>query len=477
MPLPLIRRGLPAVLMLSSALALSACVSVPHLATAPQIKPAQTYAAAQSLAAPAADWPKDAWWKAYGDDQLGALIDEALANAPDLAAAEARVRKAQAYAEQAGATRLPEINADAGVGLTKQSYNMGFPPAYVPHGWKGEGQGALDFTYEFDFWGKNRATLAAATSTAEAAEADAAAARLTLSTSIAAAYADLARLYADRDAAVDAVRVRSQSLDLIGQRQGQGLENQSAVDRAHAGRAAAEADLAAVDESIGLTRDRIAALMGEGPDRGLAIQPPPASTIKPFGLPQTLQADLIGRRPDVVAARLRAEAAGQKIKAAKADFYPNVNLSAAIGLQSLGLDTLVKASSIYGSVGPALSLPIFSAGRLQGAYRTSRADYDEAVANYDATLTQALQDVADVAVSERALDLRLAKSREALDASQSAWRMANERYRGGLATYLDVLTAEDALIANRRSVADLQTRAFALDIALTRALGGGFRSA
>ena len=472
-----LRRPFVAALMLSSALALGACVSVPHLAAAPQIKPVQSYAAQQSLTAPAADWPQDAWWKAYGDDQLGALIDEALAGSPDLAIAEARVRKAEAYAQQAGAARLPALDANAGVGLTKQSYNMGFPPAYVPHGWKGEGNGSLDFSYEFDFWGKNRATFAAATSAADAALADAAAARLTLSTSVAAAYGDLARLYADRDAAADAVRVRAQSQDLISQRQTQGLENQSAVERARAGRAAAEADLAAVDESIGLTRDRIAALLGQGPDRGLAIQPPPASAIKPFGLPQNLQAALIGRRPDVVAARLRAEAASQKIKAAKAEFYPNVNLNAAIGLQSLGLDTLVKAGSVYGSIGPALSLPIFSAGRLQGAYRGARADYDEAVADYDQTLTHALQDVADVAVSERALDTRLSRSREALDASQNAWRMAQDRYRGGLATYLDVLTAEDALIANRRAVADLQTRAFSLDIALTRALGGGFQSA
>ena len=233
------RRPLLATLMLSSALALGACVSVPHLAAAPQIKPVQTYAVAHTLAAPVADWPKDAWWKAYGDDQLGALIDEALANAPDLAVAEARVHKAEAYAQQAGAARLPQLDANAGVGLTKQSYNMGFPPAYVPHGWKAEGQGSLDFTYEFDFWGKNRATFAAATSAADAAQADAAAARLTLSTSVAVAYGDLARLYADRSAAVDAVRVRAQSQDLISQRQGQGLENMSAVDRARAGRAAA----------------------------------------------------------------------------------------------------------------------------------------------------------------------------------------------------------------------------------------------
>jgi NodT family efflux transporter outer membrane factor (OMF) lipoprotein len=215
--------------------------------------------------------------------------------------------------------------------------------------------------------------------------------------------------------------------------------------------------------------------MGAGPDRGLSISRPSANA-RAFGLPANLQADLIGRRPDIVAARLRAEAASQRIKVAKADFYPNINLSAVIGLQSFGLDMLNRSGSTYGSVGPAISLPIFSGGRLEGAYRGARADYDGAVAAYDATLTRALNDVADVAVSQRALAERLAQSRLALAASEDAYRLAAARYRAGLSTYLDVLSAEDDLTANRRAVADLETRAFALDVALVRALGGGFHS-
>jgi outer membrane protein TolC len=137
---------------------------------------------------------------------------------------------------------------------------------------------------------------------------------------------------------------------------------------------------------------------------------------------------------------------------------------------------LTKSGSTLGSVGPAVSLPIFSAGRLQGSYRGARADYDEAVAAYDQTLTRALQEVADSAVSARALDARLGKSREALTAARTAYELSRQRYARGLGTYLDVLTAEDALIANRRTVADLESRAFTLDVALIRALGGGYRS-
>jgi NodT family efflux transporter outer membrane factor (OMF) lipoprotein len=198
--------------------------------------------------------------------------------------------------------------------------------------------------------------------------------------------------------------------------------------------------------------------------------------VRAFGLPANLQADLIGRRPDVVAARLTAEAARKRIKAAKADFYPNVNLTAFLGAQSLGLNMLTKSGSGFGSVGPAITLPIFDSGRLQGAYRGARAEYDAAVATYDQTLTHALQEVADSAVSARALDERLGKSREALAASGAAYGLARQRYARGLGSYLDVLTAEDALISNRRTVADLESRAFTLDVALVRALGGGFHA-
>jgi outer membrane protein TolC len=127
-------------------------------------------------------------------------------------------------------------------------------------------------------------------------------------------------------------------------------------------------------------------------------------------------------------------------------------------------------------VGPAISLPIFQGGRLRAAYRGAIADYDSAVAAYNSTVTQALQDVSDTAVSLRALDGRLAESERAFQASTHAYDIALRRYEGGVATYLEVLTAEDALITNRRALADLRARAFSLDVALVHALGGGFQA-
>jgi NodT family efflux transporter outer membrane factor (OMF) lipoprotein len=452
---------------------LAACASVPDLGPAPAGRAIGAYASSQSLAANAADWPADRWWAAYGDSQLAALIDEALAGSPSLAAAQARLAKAQALTDQAGAALKPTISASGGINAAR--LDLSGVASGAPINTSVAGYAVLNASFDLDLWGKNRAALAAATSEAEAAKADAAQARLTLSTSVAAAYADLAQLYADLDAAREAVAVRRQTADLIGQRYRNGLDNQGSFNQADAGRAEAEGQIAALEESIGLARNRIAALTGAGPDRGLLIQRPPAAAVKAFGLPAQLQAELLGRRPDVVAARLRAQAGVDRTKVAKAAFYPNVNLSGLlIGLVP-DLGALSNSANVA-AAGPAFSLPIFEGGRLEGQYKGARADHAAAVADYDRAVTQALHDVADVSVSQKALATRLASGREALTASEAAHRIARARYEGGLSTYLEVLRAEDALIANRRAVADLETRAFVLDIALVRALGGGFKA-
>ena len=130
---------------------------------------------------------------------------------------------------------------------------------------------------------------------------------------------------------------------------------------------------------------------------------------------------------------------------------------------------------MIGQIGPAISLPIFDGGRIEGAYRGARAQYDEAVATYDQTLTTALREVADALANQRELANELAHSRAALRASEDAYRVTQQRYSAGLSRYLEVLTSEDTLVTQRRAVADLQARAFVQDVALVRALGGGFQ--
>ena len=468
---------LTSTLIPAAALFLVACTTVPDLGTAPTPKAAASLAAEESFAAPLSQWPADGWWQAYADPQLTGLIEAALKDAPTMAQAQARIAKSEASTREARAAYLPTLEADGSYSEVKQSLNQGFPPQFaqfLPRGYNSEGYLALKFGYEFDFWGKNRAAVAAAASELRAAQAEAAETRLALSAGIALAYADLGRLYAERDVTERSAQLRAETATLVSRRVDNGLDTRAELKEAEAGVPAARAQLAAVDEEIAQTRNRIAALMGAGPDRGGAIERPARVQVQAFGLPSELAADLIGRRPDVVAARWRAEAAAKRIGAARAQFYPNINLAAYVGQQALFASLLFRNSSEIGGVGPAVTLPIFEGGRLRAQLRGARADYDAAVASYDATLTQALREVADTAVSERALGVRLNESRSALAADEEAYRLTRLRYEGGLANYQAVLIAEDAVLQARVIVADLNARAFTLDVQLVQALGGGY---
>jgi NodT family efflux transporter outer membrane factor (OMF) lipoprotein len=256
-----------------------------------------------------------------------------------------------------------------------------------------------------------------------------------------------------------------------------GLDTLASQRQSEAGPLQAKAELAAIDEQIALNRDQLAALVGAGPDRGLAIARPSAAALKPLGVPAQLAASLVGRRPDVTAARWRAEAAASRIKGAKAAFYPDINLAAFVGFQAINLSRVFASGSDIGSVGPAISLPIFEGGRLRAGLRGAEADRDDAVASYDGVVTEAFRQVADAVASSRSLGTQLTDSRAALAASEDAYRIARLRYQGGLSTYPAVLLAEQSVLTLRRNVADLEARAFALDVALVRALGGGFHSA
>jgi NodT family efflux transporter outer membrane factor (OMF) lipoprotein len=463
------------------ALQTAACADLPATSgPRPQVKPPEAYQDQQSFAAPASDWPTDRWWDAYGDAQLSGLIDQALKGSPTLAQAEARLVSASANTMISRSATLPSVHGEGQVSETESSLIEGFPPfiqQLLPQGYQDNGRLAVDASFDLDLFGKNRAALKAAVSDEAATRADLAEARLTLSAAVAQAYADLARLGAERDAAAEAVRNRQETSHLTAERVANGLDTRAELKQAEAATPASQADVETLDEQILLTRHRIAALLGEGPDRGLEVAMPRTEAVKAFGLPADLRLHLVGRRPDIVAARLRAEAAARRIDVAKAQFYPDVTLNAYVGQQSLGITQLFNPAAAIGSFGPAITLPIFQGGRLRGQYRAARADYAAAVSAYDATLTQALQDVADASASVQSAARQLADRRAALTAGEQAYAVARERYQGGLSPYVAVLSAENALIDERRAYADAQSRAFSLDITLIRALGGGYVAA
>ncbi len=467
------RRYAPLALLL-----LAGCAAIPHLGPKPEPLAADRIAAERSLAAsPAEAWPGEGWWEAYGDPQLDQLIAEGLRNSPDAVAAEARFRNAGALAQQAGAATLPRVDVTGQVQEQKQSLNMGYPEAFqafLPRGWNDGGQVAANLGFDLDVWGRNRAALAAATSEVRAAAIDARQARLMLAVGIASAYIDLDLLHAVRDIRARQLEAAAASRKLLAQRQANGLETRGSVSTSSAEAANARAALSQAEETLALRRNQLAALVGAGPDRGLAIARPALRAAAARGLPERVTTDLVGRRPDIAAARERVEVAGSRIKVARADFYPAIRLSALVGFQSLGLETLFNKNSSFGQVGPAVSLPIFHGGELQGRYRGARADYDAAVASYDGTVLGAYRETADAVTSARMATQRLADARAALAGSQDAFEMAEARYKGGLSTFLDVLQVGDRLLQARLAAGAGEAAVRNSDLALVRALGGGF---
>jgi NodT family efflux transporter outer membrane factor (OMF) lipoprotein len=455
----------------------TACASIPNLGAKPMPRAASDYASSASLAGAQSNWPADGWWKRYGDAQLSELIDNALAGSPDLAAAAARMHTAQGYAQAAGAALKPSLDAFSQPELAKQSQNQAMPAAAIPNGWNSQGSAGLSLSFDLDLWGKNRAAMRAARLDAEAARFELDEARLALTTGIASTYADLASLYAQRDSLETALDLRTQTAKLVQQRVKIGLDTEAQLKQATARISQARADIESTDEAIGLTKNALAALIGAGPDRGLSIERPSIGTLEAQGVPGDASTDLIGRRPDIAAARTQVEAAAQRIKEARAAFYPSINLTALIGFQAFGLGSLFNGGSQFGSVTPAVSLPLFHGGALQGQYRGRRGQYDEAVALYNRQVIEALRETADAVTSQKKLGIRLAESRRALADFEEANRLARQRYEHGLSTYLDVLSVEEGVLGARLTVAQLQTRAFTLDVQLVRALGGGFSAA
>jgi len=415
----------PSLLLAVAASLLTACASIGGLAVHGSPIQADQLAAQQSLAplplSPAA-WPQEDWWASFGDPQLDALIRDALAGQPSLRVAEARVRQAQAVAGIAGASLDPQVNASLKV--TQQHFSEN---SIYPKGLAGQvrsiDDGQLGVSYELDFWGKNHAALDAALDRAHAAEVDAQAARLVLTTTVARTYLRLDTAYARRDLAEDTLRQREQTLALVRNRVAAQLDSRLELTQAEAALPAAREQIAAINESIALTNNQLAALQGKGPDAGLAIRRPAlTSATESVTLPSALPAELLGRRPDIVAERWRVEATSRDISVARAGFYPNVTLNAFAGFQSIGLTDFLTAGSRMLGIGPALSLPVFDGGRLRGNLALHQADYDAAVEKYNATMIAALHDVVEQLVSLNWLATEFDEQGQALALSRQPGR-------------------------------------------------------
>jgi NodT family efflux transporter outer membrane factor (OMF) lipoprotein len=459
----------------AASLLLAACASTGGLAPrSATIDPASLQANRSLAGAPLAraEWPAADWWKRFGDAQLNALVDEALANNPSMGAARARLDRAAALAGVAGAPLTPHVSAGADLNRQRFSGTGIFPPP-IGGSWYTQSQLALQFSYELDFWGKNRATYDAALGQARAAEVDGFAARLLLSAAVAHAYAQLGHAFDQLDVAQATLAQRQAIFDLTRQRLTAGLDTKVELKQAEASIPAARQRIAQIEEDIALARNQLAGLAGKGPDRGLSIERPRAET-GPVPLPSMLPADLVGRRPDIVAQRWRVEAAQRDVDSAKAQFYPNINLAALAGVQSVMPSKLLTKESAIPLADAAVQLPIFDGGRLRGNLGAKDADYDLAVEQYNQTVLDAVREVVDRLASLRSVDTQRSEARTGLSAAEEAYSVAVARYRAGLGNYLQVLAAETQVLDQKNLKADLRYRELDLSIDLVRALGGGF---
>ncbi|WP_083811518.1 efflux transporter outer membrane subunit [Asticcacaulis biprosthecium] len=459
-------------------LVLAGCASVPDATTTAPTDPA-TLASAQTLKGEAGAWPEQAWWRGFNDPQLNALMDEAFANSPDMLAASARLKKARAFSGQVKAAMEPDARFNASIQETKQSLNMGFPPSFkdfLLDGYHPSTRITVEANYDLDLWGKSKAAVRGAAGQQKATELEAVVVRQNLSVAIARAYVELNHLYETRDYLADLKHGADVKLELYQARADRHLEPQDTVLRARDEQAQVAGRIAAVDGAIAAQGHLIATLTGAGPDRALRLTRPNLAPADTYGLPDDVHANLLGRRPDVLAARLRVEAQGQNIKYTQADYYPNVKLSAYFGLQAIGIPNLTNDGSDIGGIGPAFSLPLFHQKRLDAAYRSAEADYDLAVADYDTTLTRALQDVANAANGTRTTVGQVKSAQARRDSAEDGYQLSSARFQRGLATKMEILTAHANVVTADSALSDLKAQAYNDRISFIAALGGGYAS-
>jgi NodT family efflux transporter outer membrane factor (OMF) lipoprotein len=455
---------------------LSACANYAGITSDKQMAQPQTFATQRSMPSDNGRWPAADWADQFGDPQLQALLAEALKGSPSLDQARARIAAAAAYAETAKSNTMPKVDSTYSYTREQFSGNATIPPPYAGT-WQSENVGLLSASYDLDLWGKNREALKASISELQASKADAEVVRLTLTSSIARDYNQLARLYALRDIAQQEVTQRGEIDRVTASRIANGLDTEVERKTTQANQASSRATLASLDGSIVTTRYQLAALLGAGPDRGLSIARPALGVGDEVRLPDNLPADLVSRRPDLVAARWRVDAITHDVKEAKAEFYPDINLSAAIGLDAFGFGRFLTAASRTANAGPAIHLPIFDGGALRAQLKGRYADFDNAVATYNQTLITALSEVATQLAQIHSTDAQLVEAEAAENAARSAYALALTQYKAGLTNQLTVLNADTNALSADETVANLKMNRRDQQIALAAALGGGYTEA
>lgn len=451
------------------ALLVGACASPgPSRTTAVPIEP-QAAGLNPTVTTPALS---SAWWHEAGDEALAVLIERALAGSPGLRIAQARLAGAQAIIDDAQAAFEPSFSA--GADLNRQRYSAnGLFPATVAGKVRTIANLQAGMVWELDFFGRQRIALEAALGRERAAQAEVQAARSLLAAQIAQAYVQLARLIEQRALLDELIGSREAQAALVARRVQAGVDDARPLAAAQAAVADGRQQREGVEAAIGAMRRALAHLSAQPPG-ALEALAPRLSFGPRLAVPLDVPADLLGRRADLDAARARVEVALRDVDEARTRFYPNVNLGAFLGLNSIGLDRLLRADSWQGAVSPAIRLPLFEADRLRAYLRGREADLDAAIESYNQALLDAVRDVADRLGALRAVAAQQAEQQRARAAADASLGLAQQRLRAGLGTRQAVLTAEGGVLAQRLQAIDLQAQLIDGHFGLIRALGGGY---
>ena len=473
----ILRRGVLGRWPIVLALLLAGCAGMTAVHPAAQtLRPEQLAAGSDIDSAETGQWPDARWWTLYADPQLDRLMDQAAAGNPRLAAAQARIAAAEGMARISHSALEPSLQAGVDVERTRFSQDYYIPGDINGHDllspiWSTNA--GFSFSYTFDFWGRDRAALEASLDAVKVSRYEAQGAHLALEGAVLRAYAELSYVYEIRDHEAAILDAENRTLDLANRRLKAGLGTELEIQQARNAVAATRAQLEEVENRMVLLRHQLAALCGEGPGAGDTIARPTMTLNQAVGLPTHIPAELIGRRPDVLAERWRVESAASQIEVAKAQFYPNVDLKAALGVLGFGFDRLLSVDALNSSIGPAVTLPIFEGGKLRAGLDVRTAQYDAAVDAYNATVVEALHEVADQISRLESLRSLRERRRETLSFAQRAHELAAIAFRAGLTDYNNVLSTEDALNRAQNLIAEVGLEQMTAVAALNQALGGG----
>ncbi|MBM3115748.1 efflux transporter outer membrane subunit [Jeongeupia naejangsanensis] len=418
-------------------------------------------------------WPEARWWTAYRDPQLDALMNAAIKDAPSLATAEARLKSARAALLQQRAADGITVDFNAQVDRQYISATGLFPPP-IGGEWYTEGKVGFNGNWDFDFWGKNRARVAATLGEANARLAESASAEQALAAAVTQSYFNL---QADWARQANFARERQTQAELAATRKKLVAQGLAAIDtqkRVEADVAATEQKIAALDSAAVREREALRALVGgDAVVDGLKPQALPQGV---GGLPKTLGIELLARRPDLQAARWRVEASMNQIDAAKAAYYPTVNLNLFAGFDTISMSDLFDRGSRQINLIPNFTLPIFENGRLDAQLHGANAQRSAAIADYNQSVLNAVRDVAQGAAAVQGIEREgdaLKRNRAATDA---VYASTQKRFKQGLTDRGSLLAAELPLRGLDDQTLQLQSQRLIADVALIKALGGGYRA-